>query len=114
MSDLIRRLRGYHTKMRGAHPSICDEAAERIAALEAELAKLTRDAIQVRERYRHKGRGTTYALVGEASLQTSHAVVEGMNMVVYRADADGRLWGRPWIEFADGRFERLPDPARAL
>lgn len=62
------------------------------------------------ERYRHKKRGTTYEVVGVAELQVALPPdpTEGAKLVVYRCEADGRLWARRQTEFLDGRFERLP------
>ncbi len=34
-NDLVRRLRAYQTSMRGAHPTICDKAADEIERLAA-------------------------------------------------------------------------------
>jgi hypothetical protein len=60
------------------------------------------------ERYRHKKRGSTYRVIGEAQLQTSFALGDGDWMIVYQGEMDGLLWTRPKFEFDDGRFERLP------
>jgi hypothetical protein len=62
-------------------------------------------------RVRHKVRGTCYSIVGEAEVQTNHAIHEGVNLVVYRGD-DGKLWCRPKPEFEDGRFETLTAQAK--
>lgn len=60
----------------------------------------------VRERVRHKVRGTEYAVIGIAEVQTNHAIHEGVSLVVYQGD-NGKLWCRPKPEFYDGRFEPL-------
>lgn len=62
-------------------------------------------------RVRHKVRGTCYSIVGEAEVQTNHAIHEGVNLVVYRGD-DGKLWCWPKPEFEDGRFEALTAQAK--
>lgn len=60
-------------------------------------------------RWRHKKRGTTYAVVGAAVLQME-GKHDGRRMIVYRCcDEDGPLWVRPEDEFIDGRFEPI-DP----
>jgi hypothetical protein len=55
--------------------------------------------------YLHKKRGTTYTLVGEATLQVTEAAHDNARLVIYRSTTDGRLWVRPYHEFHDGRFE---------
>lgn len=59
--------------------------------------------------YRHRKRGTTYMIVGEAELQTSEALPEGSMLVVYRCQKTGNLWAQPHSEFTDGRFEKIRD-----
>jgi hypothetical protein len=60
-------------------------------------------------RWRHKKRGTTYTEVGRANLQiATDPIEEDDRVVIYRSDADGRLWVRGEAEFQDGRFEALP------
>ena len=60
------------------------------------------------ERFRHKKRGTTYAVIGTATVQASGApIAEAELVVVYRAESDGALWVRRQSEFHDGRFELL-------
>lgn len=73
-------------------------------------------------RVRHMKRGTTYEVLGEASVQISYGLmqsrlphlgklarnlVEGDRLTVYRSEADGSLWARFPDEFEDGRFEEL-------
>lgn len=58
------------------------------------------------ERWKHKKRGSTYEMVGEAEVQASSYIREGGKVVVYR-DEKGKLWVRPTREFYDGRFERI-------
>ena len=59
------------------------------------------------DRYRHLKRGSTYVKVGVAELQCASPVVEGVAMVVYRCEKDGRLWVRSEEEFLDGRFLKI-------
>lgn len=60
--------------------------------------------------WRHKKRGTTYDIIGQATAQVSlpPPIVDGTQVVVYRCREDGSLWIRQPGEFYDGRFERLP------
>ena len=82
------------------------------AALDADPAVvLMREVLRLRgepvERVRHRKRGSTYAVVGTAGLQSSSgAIGEGEHLVVYRGE-DGDLWARPEREFRDGRFETI-------
>ena len=67
------------------------------------------DAIQPPQRdevrlVRHKKRGTTYEVIGEADLQTERPISDYEVLTVYKGP-DGRLWARPSTEFEDGRFE---------
>jgi hypothetical protein len=62
-----------------------------------------------RRRVRHVKRGSTYQVVGEATLQTEVPISDPIRMVVYRADRDGALWVRPMSEFHDGRFVEIND-----
>ena len=55
--------------------------------------------------WRHAKRGTSYTVVGEARLQSSEPVHEGVPLVVYRCRVTGDLWARPTGEFYDGRYE---------
>ena len=64
--------------------------------------------------YKHKKRGTTYAVIGVAEVQTANRIYEGDRLTVYRGQ-DGRLWARPEAEFNDGRFEAVhPTDAEIL
>ena len=56
--------------------------------------------------HRHKKRGTTYVIVGQALLQASEPVSENTILTVYRGE-NGELWCRPIREFDDGRFEAV-------
>lgn len=56
--------------------------------------------------FRHRKRGTSYAVQGYASLQAETPCEEGAVLVVYKGE-DGKLWARPHDEFHDGRFEEI-------
>ncbi len=58
--------------------------------------------------WRHKKRGTTYAIVGSACVQADDPLRDHEIVVVYRAE-DGQLWVRRKTEFYDGRFEEVKD-----
>jgi Protein of unknown function (DUF1653) len=58
-------------------------------------------------RYRHIKRGTTYEVLTEGDNENS----PGERVVIYRSEADGKVWVRPAAQFHDGRFEPLsPKP----
>jgi nucleotide-binding universal stress UspA family protein len=60
--------------------------------------------------WRHKKRGTLYAQLGSANLQSSAGpVLDNDEVVAYIGLDDGRMWVRPTDEFLDGRFEAVPD-----
>lgn len=76
------------------------------------------------KRYKHKKRGTTYAIVAIGKIQagdlwrftvkhppdgffTSEYRIDGQEVVIYRCLEDGEYWVRPKDEFFDGRFEEL-------
>jgi hypothetical protein len=72
---------------------------------------------------RHRARGTTYRVLGEAEVQMSKATMvepidgnhvgrfikESDRLIVYEG-VDGRLWARFPDEFNDGRFEEMWPP----
>jgi len=65
-------------------------------------------AERTQKRFRHIMRGTSYALVGEAELQTKRPMREGDKLTIYQhINPVGKLWARPSFEFNDGRFVRL-------
>lgn len=95
--------------------SWCLMLASRIRALQpfttAQSQPQDGHDIATAPRWRHVGRGTTYAELGRAELQMSQdLLVEGSTLVIYR-DADGKLWARQEDEFEDGSFERVTPPA---
>lgn len=57
--------------------------------------------------HRHVKRETDYQVIGVALLQTEILLQDDARLIVYRGE-DGELWARRAVEFADGRFERLP------
>ncbi|MGU9981534.1 ead/Ea22-like family protein [Phreatobacter sp. HK31-P] len=81
------------------------EAEKRAEAAEAALARLTAPS----PRYGHKKRGTTYAVVGMARVQTARPLKDMEPVTVYRCEQTGDLWARPSEEFYDGRFEPIYD-----
>lgn len=54
--------------------------------------------------WRHRKRGTTYRVIGEAQLQTEGQLSDDAKVVVYQSNDDGKWWGRDFKEFAE-RFE---------
>ena len=65
--------------------------------------------IEVNEwpQYRHKKRGTTYTVMGRATLQ-AEGPLDNTKVVIYQSNIDGSMWVRPEAEFFDGRFEHIP------
>lgn len=63
-------------------------------------------------RWRHIKRGSTYIAVGMAEMQCEDGEPfhDYELVMVYRCEADGKLWVRRKSEFEDGRFEALPSP----
>lgn len=57
---------------------------------------------------RHRKRGTTYEVVGLATLQTDAPLTDEAKVAVYRCDRTGKLWVRPVEEFTEERFLALP------
>lgn len=66
-------------------------------------------ATRLPQMFQHNKRGSLYAVVAEAELQTAAPVPEGARLVVY-VGLDGRLWARPAEEFHDGRFSFIKTP----
>lgn len=68
--------------------------------------------METARRWRHKKSGTTYTEMGRGLSWVSDVfgVYSDKNVVVFRADLDGRIWRIPVAHFEDGRFEPLPIP----
>ena len=64
-------------------------------------------AVQAGSRVKHINRGSTYRVLDAAKIQSSTPLRDGATVVVYRSEADGRLWARDYSEMHDGRFEVL-------
>jgi hypothetical protein len=87
----------------------------------ASVAQSLRDALAspgAQERagedvWRHKKRGSTYKVVGEAQVQAETPLTDYECVTVYRCLQSGELWVRRNSEFHDGRFELVTaaDPA---
>jgi len=58
--------------------------------------------------WRHKKRGSTYDVIGEAKIQADEPLTDYEVAVVYRCRETGDLWIRRKSEFYDGRFEPAP------
>uniref|UniRef100_A0AB74UGI7 Uncharacterized protein n=1 Tax=Caulobacter phage BL57 TaxID=3348355 RepID=A0AB74UGI7_9VIRU len=71
-------------------------------AIKAFLADLPRGM----RRFRHKKRGSDYALVGTVRIQCETPVQDGETLLTY-IDGGGQVWGRREAEFFDGRFEEI-------
>lgn len=60
------------------------------------------------QRWRHKARGSTYAVVDAQGVVQTDAPLRDYDMVViYRDEKTGRHYVRPPGEFMDGRFEKI-------
>jgi hypothetical protein len=59
-------------------------------------------------RWRHLKRGSTYVEIGTGRVQAARPLIEGDTVKIYRGETDGKIWVRHFLEFTDGRFERLP------
>ena len=89
------------------------------------LTTILREAAEGwRPTHRHKKRGSTYRVIGEAEAQVSaggwkfptktgvqyvRPIQDGDHITVYQGQG-GELWARFSDEFNDGRFEVLPAP----
>ena len=78
--------------------------------LEGAAAPAAPAAAPAQPRWRHKRTGGTYVEVHRGHLQASDDL-DMAPVVVYRSEADGRVWVRPVAEFEDGRFERISGAA---
>ncbi len=64
-------------------------------------------------KFRHKKRGTTYEVIGEAEIQISiRTLEEGDIVIIYKDEKSGKLWARNRDEFFDGRFEEISEERR--
>lgn len=88
------------------HSTSCQANARVVLAL---LQSAPQDA-RHGERWRHKKRGTTYTIVGNAQVQAEEPLTDYEVVKVYRCEQTGELWVRRLAEFNDGRFERVPPP----
>jgi hypothetical protein len=116
-ADEITRLRAEVERLRGAAVALIDfhnapvEQKRpdvfilRMRALAAAIAE--REETQDKQRWRHKQRGTTYAVEGIAMLQTAEPLSDYTQLIVYRCERTGDLWARSVSEFRDGRFEQI-------
>jgi hypothetical protein len=57
------------------------------------------------EEAKHTQRGSTYDVLGCATIQTKQPLNDMDEVVLYRCQKTGRLWARRREEFFDGRFE---------
>lgn len=87
------------------HSTSCLECAV-VSAKRAILPTAPVNDGEWRPTHRHNKRGSTYRVVGTASLQAGAPVEEPTELVIYQGE-DGRLWARPEDEFNDGRFTAL-------
>ena len=88
--------------MRGPGTHFPHGVAKVADALKAFLSELPRGMRQ----FRHKKRGTDYALVGTLTVQCETPLKDGDEVLTY-IDETGRMWGRRGPEFFDGRFEEV-------
>jgi hypothetical protein len=68
----------------------------------------------IRKRIKHIKRGTTYQIVGRASIQISTSIKDGDVVYVYESEDDGKWYVRPITEFTLDRFEDLLEPMYKL
>lgn len=86
-----------------------ESARDIVAGVLRHLSALPAEDAGWRPTHRHVKRGSMYQYVGPGVLQTAAPVGDDLAVAIYRGE-DGRLWVRPALEFADGRFEPLPTP----
>lgn len=64
--------------------------------------ELPEDVVRRPARYRHVRTGGTYELLGDAIKESDLST-----LALYRCEATGQVWVRPWAQFHDGRFEEI-------
>ena len=69
------------------------------------LAHGYRNYFNVPDLVKHKKRGTSYEIVSNGKLQTAVPLVDGTEIVIYKAVGIDEYWARSKQEFEDGRFE---------
>lgn len=120
-AKLIREFVGARVMLsRDGHACpLCEGDEELVAEALRRLAESRGEAeldeaftiVPVAQRVRHVKRGSTYAVLGRVTAQVSTAEERGLRdydeLIVYRADDDGRLWVRFPDEMEDGRFETI-------
>jgi len=101
--DALDSVRGAHVQYQQLTQSV-DKVTEEARAALSDAAT----PAPFQPTHRHKKRGSTYQVIGTASVQSADFSCLGDESVatVYQ-DENGRLWVRAFDEFNDGRFEAL-------
>lgn len=112
---MLERVLAYHREQLAANQQVLDtdgnlysgeqrtaarHAVNRHTALIAEIERVAGGAV-----LRHKKRGSTYAVLGDALLQTERPLRDEDTVTVYRDRETGALFARAPEEMTDGRFE---------
>lgn len=86
-----------------------DELTAENAALRARL-----EEYEVKKpktpRWRHRNRGRTYTIIANAQVQTDTPLSDYAEVIIYKSEADGKVWVRPVAEFQE-RFDEIDEPA---
>lgn len=117
-----------NTLLKSALKAICDLGANGVAEASsgdrgAEADKLRHVISQVgslakvslimteapKTRWRHVKSGGVYSVIGAGLAQSAAPMVDDTMVMIYQG-ADRRVWVRPTLEFADGRFVASVDP----